>query len=200
MNFYRHSVEYYSLGANQWKVVSGWMVAKWSINQSINNCRIWWLHNSTFVVHTTVVAGSVCVSRTFCSTEIFAENILKLIFFNVDNWIFIWFKYHLKLLLDEQWTNSWKWIFVFCFEFVPVDPMDKNSVGFGNYLAPNRRQAIIWNSYDPVHWHIYASTADVLAQNSITLCHVTIVSYLKRISPVPGLQVVSDFCYEELNS
>ena len=30
-------------------------------------------------------------------------------------------------------------------------------LGSGNGLAPNRRQAIIWTTADPVHWCIYAA-------------------------------------------
>ena len=30
------------------------------------------------------------------------------------------------------------------------------SIGLGNGLAPNRRQAIIWANVDPVHWRLYA--------------------------------------------
>ena len=31
------------------------------------------------------------------------------------------------------------------------------SIGSGNGLKPNRRQAITWTNADPVHWHIYAA-------------------------------------------
>ena len=33
----------------------------------------------------------------------------------------------------------------------------KASIGSGNGLAPNRRQAIIWTSDDPVQWRFYAT-------------------------------------------
>ena len=33
----------------------------------------------------------------------------------------------------------------------------KASIGSGNGLAPNRRQAIIWTNADPVRWRIYAA-------------------------------------------
>ena len=31
------------------------------------------------------------------------------------------------------------------------------SIGSGNGLAPNRRQAITWTTDSPVHWRIYAA-------------------------------------------
>ena len=31
------------------------------------------------------------------------------------------------------------------------------SIGSGNGLVPNRRQAITWTSEDPVNWRIYAA-------------------------------------------
>ena len=31
------------------------------------------------------------------------------------------------------------------------------SIGSGNGLAPNRRQAITWTNADQVHWRIYAA-------------------------------------------
>ena len=31
------------------------------------------------------------------------------------------------------------------------------SIGFGNGLALNRWQAVIWNNGDPIHWHIFAA-------------------------------------------
>ena len=42
---------------------------------------------------------------------------------------------------------------------VPRNPIDNKpgSIGSGNGLAPNRRQAIIWTDDDPVHWRIYAA-------------------------------------------
>ena len=33
----------------------------------------------------------------------------------------------------------------------------KASIGSGNGLAPNRRQAITWTNADPVHWRTYAA-------------------------------------------
>ena len=41
--------------------------------------------------------------------------------------------------------------------FVPKCPIDKISIGLDNGLAPNRRQAIIWTTADPVHRRIYAA-------------------------------------------
>ena len=36
--------------------------------------------------------------------------------------------------------------------------MDNNpAFGLDNGLVPNRRQAIIWTSTDPIHWSIYAA-------------------------------------------
>ena len=38
-------------------------------------------------------------------------------------------------------------------KFVPKDSMDNEvSIGSGNDLAPNRRQAITWTNGDPVHF------------------------------------------------
>ena len=43
-------------------------------------------------------------------------------------------------------------------KFVPKGPIDnKVSIGSGNGLAPNRRQAIIWTNADPVQRRIYAA-------------------------------------------
>ena len=42
-------------------------------------------------------------------------------------------------------------------KFVPKEPIDNNSTGLDNGLAPNKRQAIIWTNADPVHWRIYAA-------------------------------------------
>ena len=36
----------------------------------------------------------------------------------------------------------------------------QTSIGSGNGLAPNRRQAIIWTNDDPVHWRIYAALGE----------------------------------------
>ena len=37
----------------------------------------------------------------------------------------------------------------------------KASIGSGNGLAPNRRQAIIWTNADPVRWRIYATQGEM---------------------------------------
>ena len=34
---------------------------------------------------------------------------------------------------------------------------EEPSIGLDNGLAPNRRQAIIWNNANPIHWRIYAA-------------------------------------------
>ena len=39
----------------------------------------------------------------------------------------------------------------------PIDKKKKNSIGLDNDLAPNMRQAIIWNNAYQIHWHIYAA-------------------------------------------
>ena len=63
---------------------------------------------------------------------ILAEDNLKCIFLNENDGILI--------------QISWK--------FVPSSPIDnkQTSIGWGNGLAPNRRQAITWTKADPVHW------------------------------------------------
>ena len=38
-----------------------------------------------------------------------------------------------------------------------VPNWQKVSIGLGNGLAPNRRQAITWTNVDRVHWRIYAA-------------------------------------------
>ena len=74
--------------------------------------------------------------------------------------------------------NNLKYIFLnekdkilirFSLKFVPRSPIDNMpalaqesnwqyaSIGSGNGLAPNRRQAITWPNADPVHWHMYAA-------------------------------------------
>ena len=40
-------------------------------------------------------------------------------------------------------------------KFVPRSP--KARIGWGNGLAPNRRQAITWTNDGPVHWRIHAA-------------------------------------------
>ena len=43
-------------------------------------------------------------------------------------------------------------------KFVPKGSIDSDSAcGSDNGLAPNRRQVILWNNDDSVHWLIYAS-------------------------------------------
>ena len=43
-------------------------------------------------------------------------------------------------------------------KFVPKDSFDNNpAFCSGSGLAPNRRQATIWTSADPIHWRIYAA-------------------------------------------
>ena len=47
-------------------------------------------------------------------------------------------------------------------KFVTKGPIDnKTSIGSDNSLVPNRRQAIIWNNADPVHWRIYADLGEM---------------------------------------
>ena len=41
---------------------------------------------------------------------------------------------------------------------VPTGPIDNEqwtSIGLNDGLAPDRRQAIIWNNVDSIHWRIY---------------------------------------------
>ena len=53
-------------------------------------------------------------------------------------------------------------------KFVPKSLIDyKASIGSGNGLVPNRRQAIAWTNDDPVHWHIYAA----LGGNELKIGH-----------------------------
>ena len=39
--------------------------------------------------------------------------------------------------------------------FIPLRPIDKNSIGLDNGLAPNRRQTIIWTYVEQIHWRTY---------------------------------------------
>ena len=41
-------------------------------------------------------------------------------------------------------------------EFVPKDPVKKNSICLDNGLVPNRRPAIIWTNAESIHGRIYA--------------------------------------------
>ena len=45
----------------------------------------------------------------------------------------------------------------FDWNLFPGYDWQKASIGSGNGLMPNRRQAITWNNADPVHWHIYVA-------------------------------------------
>ena len=58
-----------------------------------------------------------------------------------------------RILLNE----IIKFRFKFQWNLFPGVQLTINVTGSGNGLAPNRRQAIIWNNYDPVHWRIYAA-------------------------------------------
>ena len=70
-------------------------------------------------------------------------------------------------------------------KFVPDGPIDKQSIGLDNALAPNRRQAIIWTNADPINWRIYAvlwgdeSTAGFpdSGTRNIALIFIIIISY-----------------------
>ena len=52
--------------------------------------------------------------------------------------------------------NEKFWILIkISLKFVPRGPIDKyHKIGLDNGLAPNRRQVIIWNNADPIHWRI----------------------------------------------
>ena len=62
--------------------------------------------------------------------------------------------------------DNFKWIFLnendripirMSMKFVSKIPIEYASIGSGNGLAPNRRQAITWTNAEPVHWRIYAA-------------------------------------------
>ena len=63
-------------------------------------------------------------------------NIFKCIFMNED-----------EKSSDSNFTET-------CFQ---ESNWQSTSIGPGNGLAPNRRQAITWTNIDPVHWRIYAA-------------------------------------------
>ena len=42
-------------------------------------------------------------------------------------------------------------------KYIRDGPIDKNSIGVDNGLAPNRRQAIIWTNAHSIRWRIYAA-------------------------------------------
>ena len=67
--------------------------------------------------------------------------------------------------------DIFKWIFFNENDKIPTQESnwEQTSIGSGNGLAPNRRQAITWNNDDPVHWCIYVEVGgDELMQDSIT--------------------------------
>ena len=43
---------------------------------------------------------------------------------------------------------------------IPPPPPEKNSIGSGIGLAPNRWQAITWNNDDLVYWRIYVAIGE----------------------------------------
>ena len=64
--------------------------------------------------------------------QYFADDMLRCIFVNEN----------IKISLEVcSWGSNWQW----------------PSIGFGNALAPNRRQAISWVNADPIHWCIYVA-------------------------------------------
>ena len=65
---------------------------------------------------------------------------------------------------QTTFPNAFSWMKILdldsnSLKFVPKPHIDnKISIGLGNGLAPNRRQAINWINNDPVHRRIYASS------------------------------------------
>ena len=64
----------------------------------------------------------------------------------------------IPLLLDKMAANCQMHLLEFRFKF--HWNWQCTSIGSGNGLAPNRRQAITWTNDDPVHWRIYASLGE----------------------------------------
>ena len=55
-------------------------------------------------------------------------------------------------------VNAFSWISP---KSVAKGPIDRKvSIGSGNGLAPNKRQAITWTNADLIHWRIYAALGE----------------------------------------
>ena len=97
--------------------------------------------------------------------------------------------------LEWKWRNS-------DFNFTVISSQGSNSqypsIGSGNGLTPNRRQAIAWNNGDPVLWHIYmrywidiyrktSSISRTKSQNVNVSCILLQLSSLNLLKP--GVQL-----------
>ena len=67
--------------------------------------------------------------------------------------------YQLTLLPWTKWPPFWQTTFANAFSWMKMTKFTEtcSSIGSGNGLAPNRRQAITWTNDDPIHWRIYAA-------------------------------------------
>ena len=86
------------------------------------------------------------------------------------------------IFLDEK--------FCILMECVPKGPNDNNPVhciGLDNGLAPNRRQAIIWNNADPIHRRIYATLGGRWIKDTMLKC---VNMYMKFFTISVGIYVV----------
>ena len=61
-----------------------------------------------------------------------------------------------------------------------------------NGLAPNRRQAIIWNNAEPIHWRIY------VAPGADELNHPTEFGLIVKNLPITSVHVVTLFKHPKL--
>ena len=76
-------------------------------------------------------------------------------------------------------------VLYFDWNFTEVCSLVSNwlSIGLGNGLVPNRWQAIIWTTADPIHWRIYAGLGgDELITSGVLLKVNTCVNDYNYIS------------------
>ena len=71
---------------------------------------------------------------------------------------------HMTAVLQTPFLNAFSWKILLDFFIqnshkVVSDSTIEASIGSGNGLAPNRRQAITWTNDDTSYWRIYTSTS-----------------------------------------
>ena len=84
-------------------------------------------------------------------------------------------RWHFQMhFLEWKWYNSISNFTEICCQ---ESNWQKASIGSGNGLVPNRRQAITWTNDGPVHWRIYAALGgDELKIHTFIFCFALIAN------------------------
>ena len=149
-----------------------------------------------FMIWNTFLLNRLHNSNSLTRSPVSSENFENCVWFEIDwNNDFQWIDSLNSSPLDKMapishtiyWDAfSWMKIIIFWFKiyrswFLSVPPINSQqpSIGYDNGLAPNRRQAIIWNNADPIHWRIYAALRrDELT--AIVMCPLLMIKVCRR--------------------